>query len=57
MNMADEDLRVQAQALRDGTASSEELVREHLARIERHADLGAFVHVDADGALAAARAA
>ena len=57
MNMADEDLRVQAQALRDGTASSEELVREHLARIERHADLGSFVHVDADGALAAARAA
>ena len=55
MNMADEDLRVQAQALRDGTASSEELVREHLARIERHADLGSLVHLDADGAMAAAR--
>ena len=57
MNLTDQDLRAQAQALQDGRASSEELVREHLARIERHADLGSFVHVDADGALAAARAA
>ena len=37
--------------------SSAELVEHLLARIDAHAPLGAFLHVDADGARAAARAA
>ncbi len=55
--LAEQDLRAQARALREGRASSVELVGEHLARIERQAQLGAFLHVDAEGALQAARAA
>jgi aspartyl-tRNA(Asn)/glutamyl-tRNA(Gln) amidotransferase subunit A len=55
--LAEQDLRSQARELREGRASSVELVGEHLARIERQAALGAFLHVDAEGALQAARAA
>ena len=56
-NVAALDLRAQAAALRAGQLSSEELVREHLRRIEAHAGLGAFLHVAADEALRQARAA
>ncbi|MDE2119332.1 MAG: Asp-tRNA(Asn)/Glu-tRNA(Gln) amidotransferase subunit GatA [Betaproteobacteria bacterium] len=51
------DLRAQRDALIARRVSSEELVREHLRRIEQHAPLNAFVHVDADAALQSARAA
>ena len=44
-----------AAAVRSGEASAEEITREHLARIEEHRDLNAFVTVDAEGAIAAAR--
>ncbi len=57
MNLADADLRQQQAALLQRRISSEELVREHVLRIEQRADLGAFVHVDAQAALRAARAA
>ena len=40
-----------------GQTTSEALTRHALARIERHAKLGAFLHVDTDGALEAARSA
>ena len=42
-------------ALSDKTVSSVELTRHLLDRIDAHAALGAFLHVDADGALAAAQ--
>ncbi len=57
MSLVARDLREQAQALRERRISSEELVGEHLRRIARHEALGAFVHVAADAALQAARAA
>ena len=41
-------------ALSDKTVSSFELTRHLLARIDRHAALGAFLHLDPAGALAAA---
>jgi aspartyl-tRNA(Asn)/glutamyl-tRNA(Gln) amidotransferase subunit A len=44
-------------ALADKSVSSEELVGHLLTRIEAQSDLGAFLQVDAAGALAAARAA
>ena len=44
-------------ALAGGATSSEEVVRALLARIEAQRALGAFLHVDAEGALAGARAA
>ncbi len=47
----------QAALLEARTASAEELAREHLARIEKlNGTLNAFLHVDAEGALKAARA-
>lgn len=46
----------QADALRAGETSSEELTRAHLDRIDAvEGALNAFTHVDAEGALAAAR--
>jgi aspartyl-tRNA(Asn)/glutamyl-tRNA(Gln) amidotransferase subunit A len=44
-------------ALRAREVSSVELTQALLARIDAHAGLGCFLHVDAEGALAAARAA
>ena len=52
-----QDLRQQAQALRERRVGSEELVREHLQRIADQRELGAFLHVDSEAALQAARAA
>ena len=47
-----------AEHLRDGRATSEQLVRELLARIETHDPaIGAYLSVDAEDALAQARAA
>ena len=46
-----------AQALADKTVSSTELTTALLARAEAHADLGAFLHLDREAALAAAAAA
>ena len=46
-----------ARALAGKSVSSEELTRHLLARIEAHRALGAFLQVDAEGGLAAARAA
>jgi len=46
-----------ARALQRGEASSVEVTKHLLAGIEARADLGAFLHVDADGALAQAQAA
>ena len=46
-----------ARALAGKSVSSEELTRHLLARIEAHRSLGAFLQVDAEGGLAAARAA
>ena len=40
-----------------GQTTSEALTRHALARIERHSKLGAFLHVDTEGALDAARGA
>jgi len=44
-----------ARGLSERRYSSEELVRVHLARIEAGRELGAFLHVDAEGALERAR--
>lgn len=44
-------------ALADKTVSSAELTQHLLARVTSHAALGAFLHVDADAALNAAKAA
>jgi aspartyl-tRNA(Asn)/glutamyl-tRNA(Gln) amidotransferase subunit A len=46
-----------SRALADKRVSSAELVDHLLGRIADHRDLGAFLHVDSDGARAAARAA
>ncbi len=46
-----------AKALADRTVSSTELTTALLARAEAHADLGAFLHLDREAALAAAAAA
>ena len=46
-----------ARALADKTVSSVELTQALLARAETHAALGAFLHLDREGALATARAA
>ena len=50
-------MRAQAQALAQGEVSAEGLAEAHLQRIEAlDPKLGAFLHVDREGALAAARA-
>jgi aspartyl-tRNA(Asn)/glutamyl-tRNA(Gln) amidotransferase subunit A len=46
-----------ARALRERKVSAVEAARHQLARIGKHQDLGAFVALDEDGALAQARAA
>ena len=46
-----------SRALADKQVSSAELVEHLLGRIADHGELGAFLHVDAEGARAAARAA
>ncbi|GAA4346708.1 Asp-tRNA(Asn)/Glu-tRNA(Gln) amidotransferase subunit GatA [Variovorax defluvii] len=46
-----------AQALRERKVSAVEAVQHQLARIEKHQDLGVFLAVDEDAALAQARAA
>lgn len=52
------DATDQAEALNNGSVSSVELVAETLERIDRvNAHLGAYVCVDHEGALSAARAA
>ena len=49
-------LAQQSQALSNGQATSVALTQHALQRIAAHAALGAFLHVDAEGALAAAAA-
>jgi aspartyl-tRNA(Asn)/glutamyl-tRNA(Gln) amidotransferase subunit A len=44
-----------ASRVRGGSISAEDVVRDHLAQIEAHAELNAFVTVDGDHALAEAR--
>lgn len=56
-DLSQADLRTQSAALAARTVSSVELVRAALGRIEQRADLGAFLHVDTEGALKAAAAA
>ncbi|WP_157265399.1 Asp-tRNA(Asn)/Glu-tRNA(Gln) amidotransferase subunit GatA [Azohydromonas aeria] len=46
-----------SRALAAGEVSSAEITQHLLARVAAHEQLGAFVHVDAEGALAAAQAA
>jgi aspartyl-tRNA(Asn)/glutamyl-tRNA(Gln) amidotransferase subunit A len=51
------DVRTAAQAVRDGDVSARELTQRSLARVDRQQSrLNAFVHVDDEGALAAADA-
>ncbi|CDW92957.1 MULTISPECIES: Asp-tRNA(Asn)/Glu-tRNA(Gln) amidotransferase subunit GatA [unclassified Thiomonas] len=56
-DFATADLRTLSAALAARQVSSAELTRAALDRIAAHADLGAFLHVDAEGALQAAQAA
>jgi aspartyl-tRNA(Asn)/glutamyl-tRNA(Gln) amidotransferase subunit A len=53
--IADLDCAALTDAYRRGTLSPVEVVRDVLTRIERHAGFNAFVLVDAEPALAAAR--
>jgi len=53
---APQTLTQQAELLRTGATTSVTLTQAALARIAAHTALGAFLHVDADGALAAAAA-
>ena len=46
-----------AKALAAGSVSSAEITQHLLARVASHEHLGAFLHIDADAALAAARQA
>ena len=48
-------LSEQSHSLASGATTSVALVEHALARVQAHADLGAFLHVDAQAALAAAR--
>ncbi|TMS56994.1 Asp-tRNA(Asn)/Glu-tRNA(Gln) amidotransferase subunit GatA [Imbroritus primus] len=50
-----DSLRQLSDALKARTVSSEELARHYLQRIETHAGLNAYVHVDAERTLAQAR--
>jgi len=56
-DFATADLRTLSAALAARQVSSAELTRAALDRIAAHADLGAFLHVDAEGALQTAQAA
>ncbi len=57
MSPTSRSLRAQAQALSTGELTAEALARAHLQRIsDLNPKLGAFLHVDAQGALGAARA-
>ena len=56
-DLCDLTLHGLARALKAGDASSVEATEACLARAEATASLGAYLHVDRDGALAAARAA
>jgi len=55
-DLHDLTLAQQSQQLTAGQTSSLALTQHALARIAAHAELGAFLHVDAEGALAAAAA-
>jgi aspartyl-tRNA(Asn)/glutamyl-tRNA(Gln) amidotransferase subunit A len=57
MNLAARGVAALSRALAAGEVSSEELVRALLARAAAHADLGAFLALDGEQALARARAA
>jgi len=56
-DLYDADLRAQVAALAARQVSSRELVQHGLQRIAQHTDLGAFLHVAGEAALAAADAA
>ena len=53
----DKTLAELSQMLAAGQTTSTELTRHALARVQAHAHLGAFLHVDEAGALAEAAAA